>query len=63
MIQGVAAKWSFSSLSANKGVNQQVMRFTPFITPTKKVRLSVFYLTSHKYSLNCKKEWWTIFFP
>ena len=33
MIQGVAAKWSFSSLSANKGVNQQVMRFTPFITP------------------------------
>ena len=23
------------SLSANKGVNQQVMRFTPFITPTK----------------------------
>lgn len=21
------------SLSANKGVNQQVMRFTPFITP------------------------------
>ena len=33
MIQGVAAKWSFSSLSANKGVNQQVMRFTPFSTP------------------------------
>ena len=33
MIQGVAAEWSFSSLSANKGVNQQVMRFTPFITP------------------------------
>ena len=33
MIQGVAAKWSFSSLSANKGVNQQIMRFTPFITP------------------------------
>ena len=23
------------SLSANKGVNQQVMRFTPFITPEK----------------------------
>lgn len=22
------------SLSANKGVNQQVMRFTPFITPS-----------------------------
>ena len=35
MIQGVAAKWSFSSLSANKGVNQQVMRFTPFSTPKK----------------------------
>ena len=33
MIQGVAAKWSFSSLSANKGVNQRVTRFTPFITP------------------------------
>ena len=33
MIQGVAAKWSFSSLSANKGVNQQVIRFTPFSTP------------------------------
>ena len=33
MIQGVAAKWSFSSLSANKGVKQQVMRFTPFSTP------------------------------
>ena len=26
-------EYSFSSLSANKGVNQQVMRFTPFITP------------------------------
>ncbi len=23
------------SLSANKGVNQRVMRFTPFITPQK----------------------------
>lgn len=34
MIQGVAAEWSFPSLSANKGVNQQVMRFTPFITPS-----------------------------
>ena len=53
---------SFFLFLRNKGVNQQVMRFTPFITPTKKVRLSVFYLTSHKYSLNCKKEWWTIFF-
>ena len=28
----------------------------------KKVRLSVFYLTIHKYSLNCRKEWWIIFF-
>ena len=35
MIQGVAAEWSFPSLSANKGVNQQVMRFTPFSTPKK----------------------------
>ena len=26
-------EYSFSSLSANKGVNQQVMRFTPFSTP------------------------------
>ena len=26
-------EYSFSSLSANKGVNQQVMRFAPFITP------------------------------
>ena len=35
MIQGVAAEWSFPSLSANKGVNQQVMRFTPFPAPEK----------------------------
>lgn len=35
MIQGVAAKWSFSSLSADKGVNQIVTMFTPFITPQK----------------------------
>ena len=33
MIQGVAAEWSFSPLSANKGVNQLIMRFTPFIIP------------------------------
>ena len=26
-------EYSFSSLSANKGVNQQVMLFTPFSTP------------------------------
>ena len=32
MIQGFARKIHFP-LSANKGVNQQVMRFTPFITP------------------------------
>ena len=48
------------SLSANKGVNQQVTRFAPFITP-ENVRLGVFYLDSHKHSFNCKKEWWTIF--
>jgi|GEM_PF-1982201 len=40
MIQGVAAKWSFSSLSANKGVNQQFMRFTPFIIPKKFLGIS-----------------------
>ena len=28
------------SLSANKGVNQQVMRFTPFITPEKFLGIS-----------------------
>ena len=28
------------SLSANKGVNQQVMRFTPFITPKKFLGIS-----------------------
>ena len=39
MIQGVAAEWSFSSLSANKGVNQRVMRFAPFIT--SKISLSL----------------------
>ena len=43
------------SLSANKGVNQQVMRFTSFITP-ENVRLGVFYLDSHKHSFNCKKR-------
>ena len=48
-------------LSANKGVNQWVTWFTPFITP-QNVRLNVFYLDSHKHSFNCKKEWWTIFF-
>lgn len=37
MIQGVAAEWSFPSLSATKGVNQRVMRFTPFITPKNKI--------------------------
>ena len=46
MIQGVAAKWSFSSLSANKGVNQRVMRFTPFITPENQtVKKKVYYGT------------------
>ena len=33
MIQGVAAEWSFSSLSAIKGVNQAFARFTPFLHP------------------------------
>ncbi len=47
MIQGVAAKWSFSSLSANKGVNQQVMRFTPFITPQKVSRYFLYGLLRH----------------
>ena len=28
------------SLSANKGVNQQVMQFTPFITPEKFLAIS-----------------------
>lgn len=41
MIQGVAAKWSFSPLSAIKGVNQAFARFTPFFTP-KNVKLGVF---------------------
>lgn len=46
MIQGVAAEWSFPSLSANKGVNQQVMRFTPFITPKNQtVKKKVYYGT------------------
>ncbi len=31
MIQGVAAKWSFSSLSANKGVNQQFIDLHPLL--------------------------------
>ena len=51
MTQGEMAEWSIAavlktvelrgsggsnpSLSANKGVNQQLMRFTPFITPEK----------------------------
>lgn len=52
----------FPSLSANKVVNQQVMRCYTLYYTHKKARLSVFYLTIHKYSLNCKKEWWTIFF-
>ena len=43
MIQGVAAKWSFSSLSANKGVNQQVTRFTPFVTPKNIAKDAYFY--------------------
>lgn len=45
MIQGVAAEWSFSSLSANKGVNQQVMRFTPFSTP-ENIAFRIFFETN-----------------
>ena len=41
MIQGVAAEWSFSSLSANKGVNQQVLRFTPFLHPESLLRKDI----------------------
>lgn len=33
-------KGSFSSLSANKGVNQWIMWFTPFITPKKFLGIS-----------------------
>lgn len=33
---------SQTSLSANKGVNQQVMRFTPFITPEKLRRNGIY---------------------
>ena len=47
MIQGVAAEWSFSSLSANRGVNQQVMRFTPFFTPKKVSRYFLYGLLRH----------------
>ena len=47
MMQGVAAEWSFPSLSANKGVNQQVMRFTPFITPQKVSRYFLYGLLRH----------------
>ena len=32
-VEGNTSGGSNPSLSANKGVNQQVMRFTPFITP------------------------------
>ena len=34
-VEGNTSGGSNPSLSANKGVNQQVMRFTPFITPEK----------------------------
>ena len=47
-------EYSFSSLSANKGVNQQVMRFTPFITPEIFIALKnlsyFFYCNIHLYS-------------
>lgn len=34
--------------------------FAPSFT-LKNTKLSIFYLASHKYSFNCKKEWWAIF--
>ena len=34
--------------------------FTPSFTP-QNTKLSIFYLASHKYGFNCKKEWWAIF--
>ena len=35
------------SLSANKGVNQQVMRFTPFIAPKKFLGIFLYGLLRH----------------
>ena len=52
---------SFSSLRKQGCKSASYAIYTLYYTH-KKVRLSVFYLTSHKYSLNCKKEWWIIFF-
>ena len=58
MIQGVAAKWSFSSLSANKGVNQQVMRFTPFITP--KNQLLIVYPCNNTYNISTSTTFYEV---
>ena len=52
MIQGVAAEWSFPSLSANKGVNQQVMRFTPFITPKYSITKKMLHLNEVELSVS-----------
>ena len=52
---------SFSSLRKQGCKSASYAIYTLYYTH-KKVRLSVFYLTIHNYSLNCKKEWWTIFF-
>lgn len=43
MIQGVAAKWSFSTLSAINAENQQIEKQTPSFTPNN-VKLGVFVL-------------------
>jgi predicted homoserine dehydrogenase-like protein len=43
MIQGVAAKWSFSCLSATNAENQQIAKQTPSFIP-KNVKSGVFVL-------------------
>ena len=58
---GICKENSFSSLRKQGCKSASYAIYTLYYTH-KKVRLSVFYLTSHKYSLNCKKEWWIIFF-
>lgn len=44
MIQGVAAKWSFSSLSATNAENQQIAKQTPSFTPKNVKSVFLFYL-------------------
>ena len=45
-------KYSFSSLSANKGVNQQVTRFTPFITPKYSITKKMLHLNEVELSVS-----------